>query len=173
MLQYEPEFNAFLELLQDVGVRSYLEVGCKWGGTLWRVGMAMPQGSSCVGVDLPRDREASSYRSMHGVIRRLRGEGRDCDVVWGNSTTKGVIDKVRGLGPFHAVFIDADHGYNGVRQDWENYGAMATKVVAFHDICCRKSDVPRFWGEIRQSHHYSELRYDPSGADNGIGVIYK
>jgi len=49
---------------------------------------------------------------------------------------------------------------------------MATKLVAFHDICYIKSDVPRFWGEIRASHHYSELRYAPGGVNNGIGVIY-
>ena len=172
MLQYEPEFQAFLDILQDVGARSYLEIGCKHGGTLWRVGMVLPKGSVCVGVDLLRNPGSASYSSMHSVIRGLESEGRQCTLVWGNSTTRPVIDKTRALGPFDAVFIDADHSYDGVRLDWANYGPMATKLVAFHDICYIKSDVPRFWGEIRASHHYSELRYAPGGVNNGIGVIY-
>lgn len=172
MLQYEPEFNAFVDLLLDVGVRSYLEIGCKFGGTLWRVGMALPKGSTCVGVDFPRAPEATSFHSMRSVIRRLQEEGRECTMVWGDSTDRKAIDKVRSLGPFDACFIDANHSRLYVEKDWMNYGQMAKKVVAFHDICWQSSGVPKFWNEIKVGHHYSELRYDPGGANNGIGVIY-
>jgi len=173
MLQYEPEFNAFVDLLLDVGAQSYLEIGCKFGGTLWRVGMALPNGAMCVGVDIPRTPEASSYHSMRSVIRKLQDAGRECTVVWGDSTDRKVIDKVRSLGPFDACFIDANHSRAHVERDWTSYGPMATKVVAFHDICyLQKSAVPKFWNEIKAGHHYSELRYDPSGENNGIGVIY-
>ena len=95
MLQYEPEFTAFLEQIQDVGARSYLEIGCKFGGTLWRVGMALPKGSVCVGVDMPRRPDATSFHSMRAVISRLQQEGRECAMVWGDSTSKPVLDKVR------------------------------------------------------------------------------
>jgi hypothetical protein len=45
-------------LLQREGVRSYLEIGSKFGGSLWRVANSLPPGSRIVSVDLPNGTKA-------------------------------------------------------------------------------------------------------------------
>jgi hypothetical protein len=48
-----PRSTAFAPLLVREGVTSYLEVGSKFGGSLWRAANALPKGSRIVSVDLP------------------------------------------------------------------------------------------------------------------------
>lgn len=171
MIQRDSEFEVFLGILRDLDVRSYLEVGCKFGGTFYRIGMAMPAGSKCVSVDLPRQPESGTYRSMHGVIRWLNSHERPCHAIWGDSISAKVISEARKHGPYDAVFIDADHSYRYVSRDWNNYGPMATKAVAFHDIAWRKSGVPRLWNEIKQDKRYIEIMHGREDEAAGIGII--
>ena len=44
--QDEAEIAAFCALLAAEEVRSYLEVGAKFGGSFWRVGQALAPGAS-------------------------------------------------------------------------------------------------------------------------------
>jgi len=174
MLQHEAEFAAFIDVIHELDVQSYLEIGSKFGGSLWRIGMAMPKGSACVFIDLPRREGASSYYSMHGVIRRLSGEGRSCTAIWGDSTSLGVIAQARQKGPYDLVFIDCNHTYDFVRRDWVNYRPMASKAIAFHDVALQSSGVPRLWDEIRADgrYRYHEIKLDPAGTENGIGIVF-
>lgn len=171
MLQYEPEFNAFLDLIREMDVRSYLEVGCKFGGTFWRVGKAMPRKSLCVSIDLPRTTETTSWRSMNAVLRRLDTEGKKVHAIWGDSTSLKTIEQAQNFAPFDAVFIDCNHSLRYVTSDWRNYGPMARKFVAFHDIAHVACDVPTFWADLKGQHPHREIKLDPSGTHNGIGVI--
>lgn len=173
MLQHEEEFAAFIAILQEHDVRSYLEIGAKFGGTLWRVASAMPKGSRSAFVDFPRTEGAPSYYSMRLVITRLDIAKRPCEAIWGDSTAQATVAKARKFAPFDAVFIDAGHDYEHVSQDYRNYGPMAKKLIAFHDIAFKKSDVPRFWSEIKGCSHFTELKYDQDRAHNGIGILYK
>ena len=43
-LQHPAELARFVELVRKEGVRSYLEIGCKFGGTFSAVTRAMPPG---------------------------------------------------------------------------------------------------------------------------------
>ena len=182
MLQDPQEFEAFLEIVRELDVRSYLEVGAKYGGTFYRVGMALPEGSKCVAVDLPRGTRAwtASEKSLCAVAMELSTANRPTTLLWGDSTDPKIIRQVRELGPFDLILIDANHTMPFVRRDFANYGPMATKAVAFHDISWKRApawvgvriDVPQFWDEIKSSYHHRELRYDTSGKNNGIGVIF-
>ena len=57
------------------------------------------------------------------------------------------------------LFIDGDHSYRGVKQDFEMYSPLVRKggLVAFHDICRHppelRCDVYSYWNEIKRSHH--------------------
>jgi hypothetical protein len=91
-----------------------------------------------------------------------------------------VIEKVRALGPFDAVMLDADHRLPGVTADWINYGPMG-RMVAFHDIAWRRApewvgtriDVPQFWDSIKGHYRHEEFRFCPTGKNNGIGVLWR
>jgi len=181
--QDEREITAFCDLLASEGVRSYLEVGSKYGGSLWRVANALPKGSRIVAVDMPKGTRAwgETEPSLKACIAALNAKGYDAQVIWGDSTDPKVIEQVRTLGPFDAMLLDGDHRQPGITKDWEAYGPMG-RIVAFHDVAWLRAadwqgvriDVPLIWNHLRpQYERTAEFRYDPSFKNNGIGVLWR
>jgi predicted O-methyltransferase YrrM len=183
ILQVPAEMQAYCDILRSEGVTRYLEIGSKFGGSLWRAASALPKGSVIVSVDLPSGTKAwkDSGPALAACIDELKRRGHDARVIWGDSGSEEVISKVASLGPFDAVMIDADHRLPGVTRDWSVYGAMSRKLVAFHDIAWRRApdwvgvriDVPEFWNSLKADYRHQELKFCPTGKNNGIGVLWK
>lgn len=182
MMQDEAEIAAFAAIIREEGCRSYLEIGSKFGGSLERVAAVMPKGSRFVSIDLPGGTKAwkESNVALQDLIDRLNTKGHEAHIFWGDSRNANVISHVRALGPFDAILIDADHRMPGVTADWENYGPMG-RLVAFHDISWKRApewvgtriDVPEFWDSIKGEYRHRELRFCPTGKNNGIGVLWR
>ena len=183
ILQVPAEIDAYCDVIRREGILSYLEIGSKYGGSLWRAAMAMPVGSRIVSIDLPNGTKAwrDSEAALKLCIADLRALGYDARVIWGDSRSKEVIDRAASWGPYDGVMIDADHRMAGVTADWENYSPMATRLVAFHDIAWNRQpewqgvriDVPQFWDRVKAGHRYEEFKFCPTGKNNGIGVLWK
>lgn len=176
LLQREEEFAWFVALLQREGIRSYLEIGSKFGASLDRIARSMPNGSRVVSVDLPGEGHASRAH-LSEVVARLKADGYDARIIWGDSTHRGLVEKVRGLAPFDAVFIDANHTLPFVTADYENYGPMA-RIVAFHDVAAvqRKPgksviEAKALWDRIKGDYRHEECCLD--APHNGIGVLWR
>jgi len=183
VLQNLEELDWFVDLLKREEIKSYLEIGSKFGGTFWHVASSMPFGSRAVTVDLPGATIAWP-ESKHSLTRcrdQLIAQGIDAQIIWGDSTDPKVVEHVQALGPFDACFIDANHYEKYVSQDFKNYGALS-RIVAFHDIGWkplsanrRKSsvqiEVPAFWNRIKKDYRHEEINLEP--ADNGIGVLWR
>jgi cephalosporin hydroxylase len=184
MLQDPVELQAFINILKQENVRSYLEIGSKHGGSLWHVALALPKGSRIVSVDLPhgdgsfKDSEPNLKQCCVALMRK----GYDVRVVLGNSIEPKTVEEVRAHGPFDACFIDANHTEPYVRADWANYGPMA-RIVAFHDIGWVTGDrqmgkkmpiqVPEVWAEIKNGYRWQEFKFHHTKRDNGIGVLWR
>jgi predicted O-methyltransferase YrrM len=174
-LQAEAEITAFCDLLVREGVRSYLEIGSKFGGSLWRVANALPKGSRIVSLD-----QNVNGPDLQNCINDLNGSGYNAWLIPLNSTSSEAIERACALGPYDAVFIDGDHKPPGVWSDWNNYGSMG-RIVGFHDIGWRRGpdwvgkriDVPGIWDEIKQRYRFEEIKLDKSGKNNGIGVLWR
>lgn len=173
-LQDPGELALFVALLQSEGVKSYLEIGSRFGGSLWRIANALPHGSLVVSVDLPKPDAADSLRQCAEV---LRAKGYRMHLHLGDSADDGISSAVSALGPFDCCFIDGNHAEHYVRQDWETYGSMA-RIVAFHDIAwlprpTKKTplEVAKVWNEIKSDYRHEEIRLKP--ADCGIGVLWR
>jgi predicted O-methyltransferase YrrM len=182
VLQDPEEMEAFVGLLASEGVRSYLEIGTKFGGMFWRVGQALAAGALMVSVDLPAGTRAwsESERSLRETAIKLEEFGHDVRLIFGDSTKPTVTDRVRALSPFDAVLIDANHTLPYVSKDWANYGPLA-KIVAFHDISWHRApewvgtriDVPQFWQSIKGDYRHVEFKFCPTRKNNGIGVLWR
>lgn len=180
-LQNEQEITELTQVFARNSVKSYLEIGSKFGGSLWRVGNSLPRGSRIVSVDLPHGDKSfkQSQPPLEECVDALRKRGYDVHLILGDSTNPKIVDRVHALGPFDAVFIDANHTLPYVKRDWENYSKIA-RIVAMHDIGFFRAggmpagkkpiEVPIFWKEIKQGRRCVEIRYDKQ--DNGIGVIW-
>lgn len=181
-LQVEEEFDAFCDILRRENVRSFLEIGSKFGGSLRRAAAALQNGSRIVSVDLPQGTKLwrDTQPALTQTVKWLNGIGHDAHLIWGNSTDPKIIAQVAGLGPFDAIFIDADHRMPGVTADWKNYGPMG-RIVAFHDIGWKRAptwqgvriDVPEFWAKIKGEFRHEEFLMCPTGKNNGIGVLWR
>lgn len=54
------------------------------------------------------------------------------------------------------LFIDGDHTFDGVRDDYFMYESLVPRgIIAVHDIACERKnvDVPLFWSNLIQSDH--------------------
>jgi cephalosporin hydroxylase len=178
-LQNERELSGFIGLLQRERVTRFLEIGSRYGDTLWAVGTQLPWGSTVVSVDLPLIKPARSNPGpyLRACIDRLRIEKGCASVLLsGDSRDPEIVGKARALAPFDCVFIDGDHSLAGVAADFENYSPMA-RMVAFHDINPKQPkpgrsriEVPEFWQRIRQGRRSIEIRHQSAGG--GIGVVW-
>lgn len=182
--QIPVEFNAFLQLLRDEGVTSYLEVGARHGDTFHSVMSALPVGSEGMAIDLPAGawgaRGTGEY--LQEACLDLANRGYVVHSKLGDSHAKEIQLRVAEFAPYDCILIDADHRYEPVKQDWLDYRKFATKLVAFHDIdgegvCQRQSqlpvEVPRLWNELKTKYRHVEFIERPrSDRPMGIGVLW-
>lgn len=179
--EYEPvqnlnELEQLVRIFKEENVRSYLEIGAKFGGSLWALGTAMPKGSRIVAIDLPFGtfKWPDSERSLRECAERLRQEfNHKVTLLWGNCTTLWIIEEAKANGPYDAVFIDANHTRKFVEHDWKVYGPMAP-MVCFHDIGWvdkKGIDVPAFWNDVKRQYEHHEICAEPG--KNGIGVLWR
>jgi len=187
MLQDRSEILELATLLRNEGVKSYLEIGCKFGGSLWTIANKLPQGSTIVALDLPQGDKSFKDTEPHlrECVDALRKRGYHASLIIGDSTDPEVVEDVYKLGPFDACFIDANHTREYVKKDWANYGKIC-KLVAFHDINFHRPgglpphkkpiEVREVWDEIKKDYRHKEIirggLNKDGGRDNGIGVLW-
>jgi cephalosporin hydroxylase len=186
-LQFTREIEEFVQLMKDNNIKSYLEIGSMYGGSLWLVSRIMPKGSRIVSVDLPAPGKIQATQSLQDCIQHLRRDGFDVHLIVGDSTDQKIVNKAQALGPFDAGLIDANHTLAYVTKDWENYGPMCN-MVAFHDINYRRTneemanlmrthpgvnaiDVPPFWDKLKTGYRHVEIKHDKR--DNGLGILWR
>lgn len=188
MLQDKSELKEFIDLLRKENVGSYLEIGSKFGGSFWPICNALPKGARCVSVDLPHGDKSFKENETHlrECVKELSKRGYDAHLIIGDSTDSAIIERVRALGPFDCVFIDANHTIKYVEADYANYSPMFTKLLAFHDIgdirpggvvpSKKPIEVPIVWERIKRGRKHLEIikgRPDFAGVRcNGIGVLW-
>ena len=190
--QHLGELAEFLDFVKSLAPRSYCEIGCKFGGLLWKVAGAMPPKSKLVAVDLPNSHwgRSESEGSLRECVRELKRAGHDAHLIMGDSTSAPVIDAVEKAGPFDLIFIDANHTEKYVRRDFQHYGVMG-KVICFHDIAWNNPtppnrmaiEVPKVWAEIKEANKgtatFHEIKLDTKWNEkenrhechNGIGIL--
>ena len=186
-LQFPQEITEFVRLMKENQIRSYLEIGSMYGGSLWMVSRIMPKGSRIVSVDLPTPGKPHAAQSLQECMQHLLREGFDAHLFVGDSTNADIVKKVKALSPFDAGLIDGNHTLSYVSRDWENYGPLC-KIVAFHDINYHRPqeeitarmkqfqgfyaiDVPPFWDKLKNGYRHVEIKYDKR--DNGFGVLWR
>jgi predicted O-methyltransferase YrrM len=169
ILQDEWEFSRVLDLYRVRKPLRCLEIGSYYGGTLFHWLKNAQKWSTIVSVDT----QTACPGSRH-LYPEWTPENVTLIDICGDSHNQETKDRVSSLGPFDWVFIDADHYYESVKEDFETYREMCTGILLLHDICTTPDpsiEVDRLWKEIQRQGYITQ---EIVANDNqlGIGVIY-
>lgn len=163
------EFGALWEYVSARPHARVLEIGSLFGGTLWHWAH-LPHIELLVSVDLP-----SKHPNVAEGVRDARThwhEWFDPHVefvdVQADSHDNHTIQEASEYGPFDFIFIDGDHTYAGVRDDFRAWSLLVRQggVVALHDTWPNgdrhEPGVVRFVDELR--HQLPSVEWtDPDG----------
>lgn len=147
--QNSHELATFLVRMQELNVTSVLEIGTGYKGGLSRF-LAADMGWAVTTYD------TQNYGHVFEGVHYVVGDGRwwlDRDA-W-----------------FDLVFIDGDHSYQSVRDDYYDYAFHARLVQGFHDICGLRDclGVKEFWDKSFKPEVKHEAIADT--LQSGIGWI--
>jgi predicted O-methyltransferase YrrM len=178
------ELLGLVTVLRARELERVCEIGTFKGGTLYIWCQLAAPGAHLLSIDLPGGAFGGGYseRSLPffksfcrpgQVLHCLRGSSHD-------ASTRAQFQHALAGADLDFLFIDGDHSYAGVQQDFEFYSRFVKRggLIAFHDIVPREAQpdiqVHRFWNELKTRHRHEEF-VDTSAQRRpvGIGLIYR
>lgn len=177
--QNPSELIGLAERAEEIKPETVVEIGTARGGTLYVWTQVFDTAQKFISVDLPGGRfgggyskgRASFYKTFSDKeINCIRRDSHK------NKTKKILKEKLEGK-KIDFLFIDGDHTYEGVKQDFEMYRDLVSDngLIAFHDILPHPDspdcNVDKFWNEIKSEYETEEIVADENQGWAGIGII--
>jgi cephalosporin hydroxylase len=163
--QYPNQLSKYLKYLNNKNINSYLEIGCRWGGTFILTSEFLKLKNNNINLFCCDIIDKSEILEEYSKIQKFNYFNMSSF-----DLNRNIINQNIDL-----ILIDGDHSYNGVKTDFEVSLQFNPKYVVFHDIASSVCDgVVKFWGEIKQHYKHYEFtdQYDNVNGDFlGIGVI--
>ncbi len=166
ILQNREELIGLCELIEELSIRSYLELGV-WTGGLISVLHRLFRFDRVAACD-------HGWAEQHGLEIRVPAEAA---FFRGNTESEGYRKWRRELGAIDLVFIDANHAYHAVKRDFEINKSYPHRFLAFHDITGatrQTAGVAKFWRELDRGSKREIIRpHRELGLDYstmGIGI---
>lgn len=156
---HQGDLDIALPIIRSINPKVVVDIGTYFGGSanLWR-------------------KEFNPFILITIDIRQWATVDPPTHSIIGDSHSNEILDKVRELlggREIDFLFIDGDHHYESVKQDFNLYTPMVKKggLVALHDIIYlnAENNVPPFWNELKQKYDYIEIAQDYD--TTGVGII--
>ena len=168
--QYPAQFSRYLSKLIHLGVRSYLELGIRHGGSFVATVEILERFSLlefAVGVDIIPCPSMAQYGKLNGRI----------EFVCINTQAADFIALVDRIAPIDLVFIDSHHDEAQCRREFASVAGRAN-MIALHDIAnVNCPGVSKVWEEVKGMDAYECFEYidqdDGMGPYMGIGLAVK
>lgn len=160
------EYIEFLnKIISKNKTKSILEIGSKYGGTTYGFCNIFDK---VVTIDTHKEIEIIQLEKEFKNLNFILGDTRD--------KIKELLNDMK----FDVIYIDGEHSYNSVKQDYLDYKEFVSDdgIIVFHDIKRTwwtdeiKIEVPILWEEIKNNYIYEELINNENDC-YGIGLLYK
>jgi predicted O-methyltransferase YrrM len=177
------------ELYKTVGglnPKTVLEIGTYKGGTLYLWCQAAADHATIVSIDFPMGELTHPFSLRRRLFYRhfARTPAQKLHFIAADSHRQQTLDRVKAALQGQTIdflFIDGDHSYEGVKQDFDMYAPLVSPggLIAFHDILPRPQlpqiKVYQFWQETRKKYDSHEIvaRQGDMAEMIGIGIIKK
>lgn len=175
-LQIRSEILELLSHLKVLQPKHILEIGTEKGGTLYLFTKVAPPDAKILSVSL----YAPDTKRRLPLYRSFASKSQTVEVILGDSHDPRTLREVSAVmnGRVNFLFIDGDHTYRGVREDFEMYSPLVTSggIIAFHDIASKPSSpdygVTEFWSEVKSTFKHHEIIEDQEQNGAGIGMLF-
>lgn len=180
-IQKPIELYDYIRFLKRQNISNVMEIGTRWGGTLATHCRLAKLDGTVVSLDWHPHEDGAEKRAR---LSHVACGNQNLHFVWGNShapESLAAVEQILQGQKLDLLFIDGDHTYDGVKQDFQMYRHLVRDggVIAFHDIADCITDpevgVPRFWNEIKSSYPHEEF-LDPTHPADSMGIsvlLYK
>ncbi len=183
--QIKEEFIELLKKYVELNPKYILEIGTANGGSLFCFCKLASDDATIISIDLPGGSFGGGYPKWKSSIYQafakpkqklylIRGDSQNIE------TFKKVLKILNGE-RIDFIFIDGDHSYNGVKNDFKLYSSLVKHkgFIVLHDIAPNGDPilvggVPKFWSELKNSlkpEHYIEIINNLNQIGYGIGII--
>lgn len=180
-MQIKEEVIEFLKIVQNNKCKNILEIGTAKGGTLFLFSKILPQNSIIISIDLPKGAFGGGYSIFRILLfQSFKQKNQKMFLLRGDSHQNVIYEKVKEILKGEKVdllFIDGDHTYNGVKNDFKMYKNLVKKdgLIVFHDITSHifdeKVEVFKVWNEIREKYETVEIQFKSEKGSYGFGII--
>ena len=182
MAQVRSEILGLGEIIKAQAPVRSLEIGTNYGGTLLLLCSLSAPDAQIISIDLPSGRFGGGYpKRKIPLYRQFPKSGQQLHLIRGDSPPSRNQSARRARPqnqPLDYLFLDGDHTYEGVRQDFEMYSPLVRSggIIAFHDIAKHAPDsgcdVDKFWNEIKTHYRHQEFIENPKQGLGGIGILF-
>jgi predicted O-methyltransferase YrrM len=182
--QHPSEFGGVLRLVRKRTPHVLLEIGTNYGGTTYLLSRYAPRRAFLTTCDI--ECKISPRR-----LGRIARSDQRIQFLQVDSHSESGRQAIRSAVPdgVDFLFIDGDHSYGGVRQDFLNFADLLNPggMLVFHDIVedygtrfgiasnAYVGGVPRFWAELRKAlprpFAFKEMVENRDQDGLGIGVV--
>lgn len=186
MIQIPYEIENFVDIIKSkvkITGGIILEIGTKYGGTTHFLAEHFPK-AKIISIDLPRKSPFNeTVKNRNRWFKAYFGDRVEFLVADSQKeeTRNIVLNIVNNYG-IDCLFIDGDHTYEGVKQDFINWlpAMVSGSIIGFHDIVDsenhRKQNcyVAKFWNELKNNKQYyhGELIENKNQDWAGIGYLF-